>query len=56
MAYNGNQLIKAPNETIEWNTESIQEYLRCAQDPIYFAEKYHKNNYGKYLKSLIDRI
>lgn len=23
---------------------------------IYFAEKYHKNNYGKYLKSLIERI
>ena len=23
---------------------------------IYFAEKYHKNNYGKYLKSLIERM
>jgi glucose-1-phosphate thymidylyltransferase len=23
---------------------------------IYFAEKYHKNNYGKYLRGLIDRI
>jgi glucose-1-phosphate thymidylyltransferase len=23
---------------------------------IYFAQKYHKNNYGKYLKGLIDRI
>lgn len=23
---------------------------------IYFAEKYHKNNYGKYLKSLVERM
>jgi hypothetical protein len=40
--YNGNPLIKASNQSIEWSPDLVQEYLRCAQDPIYFAENYIK--------------
>lgn len=38
--YNGNALLKRSNQSIEWSPDLVQEYLKCAQDPIYFAEKY----------------
>lgn len=41
-SYNGNPLIKASNQSIEWSPELVQEYLKCAQDPVYFAENYIK--------------
>ena len=38
--YNGNPLLKKSRKAIAWTTEMLQEFLKCAQDPIYFAEKY----------------
>ena len=40
--YNGNQNLKGKNAQIEFSPEMVQEYLRCAKDPIYFSEKYIK--------------
>lgn len=38
--YNGNPLLKKSRKQINWTPDMLQEYLRCAQDPVYFAEKY----------------
>jgi hypothetical protein len=38
--YNGNPLLKKSRKQIAWSSEMLQEFLKCAQDPIYFAEKY----------------
>lgn len=38
--YNGNPLLKKARKQINWTQEMLQEWLKCAQDPIYFAEKY----------------
>lgn len=38
--YNGNPLLKKPRESVNWDQEKIKEWIRCANDPIYFAEKY----------------
>lgn len=38
--YNGNVNLKKARKQIAWTTEMLQEYLKCANDPIYFAEKY----------------
>lgn len=38
--YNGNALLKRSNQSIEWTPQLVQEYIRCSQDPVYFAEKY----------------
>ena len=38
--YNGNPLLKKSRKAIAWTSEMLQEFLKCAQDPIYFAEKY----------------
>ena len=38
--YNGNPLLKKPRKQISWTQDQVQEWLKCAQDPIYFAEKY----------------
>lgn len=40
--YNGNPLLKKARKQIAWTQEQVQEWLKCAQDPIYFAEKYIK--------------
>lgn len=40
--YNGNPLLKKARKQIAWSQEMLQEWLKCAQDPIYFAEKYIK--------------
>lgn len=40
--YNGNPLLKKSRKKITWTQEQVQEWLKCAQDPIYFAEKYIK--------------
>lgn len=40
--YNGNPLLKKARKKIAWSPEQVQEWLKCAQDPIYFAEKYIK--------------
>jgi len=40
--YLGNPLLKKARKPIEWTPEMVQEFLRCSQDPIYFAERYIK--------------
>ena len=40
--YLGNPLLKKSGIPIEWDQEMLQEYMKCAEDPIYFAEKYIK--------------
>jgi hypothetical protein len=40
--YNGNLNLKRKGTPIEFNQEMIQEFLKCAKDPIYFSEKYIK--------------
>ena len=38
--YRGNRKLKSKGVQLEWSQERVQEYLKCAKDPIYFAEKY----------------
>jgi len=38
--YNGNVNLKRKGTPIEFSNDMISEYLKCAGDPIYFAEKY----------------
>src|SRR6056300_1049129 len=38
--YLGNPNLKRKGMPIEFTPEMIQEYIKCANDPIYFAEKY----------------
>jgi hypothetical protein len=40
--YLGNQHLKRTGSEIEWTEELIKEYMKCANDPIYFAKKYIK--------------
>lgn len=40
--YLGNQHLKKTGVPIEWTPELIQEYAKCAVDPVYFAKKYIK--------------
>jgi len=39
-SYLGNVNLKRKGVTIEWTEEMVQEFVKCARDPIYFAEKY----------------
>lgn len=38
--YMGNPNIKSAHAEMEYTTEQLQEYIRCKDDPIYFAETY----------------
>ena len=38
--YNGNVNLKRKGIPIEFSNDMVSEYLKCAKDPIYFAEKY----------------
>ena len=38
--YLGNLNLKRKGTAIEWTEEKVQEFIRCAKDPIYFSEKY----------------
>jgi hypothetical protein len=40
--YLGNALLKRVNTQINWSAEQVQEFMKCADDPIYFTEKYVK--------------
>lgn len=40
--YNGNINLKKTNQDIEWTPDLVQEYIKCAQDPVYFTETYMK--------------
>ena len=38
--YNGNANLKKKGIEIEWTQDKIQEFVKCAKDPAYFAEQY----------------
>jgi hypothetical protein len=38
--YLGNPLLKKANTPIEFSQEQIEEYIRCKDDPVYFAQNY----------------
>jgi len=42
LSYNGNPRVKRDGIEQSWNTEQVQEYIKCSSDPIYFIEKYIK--------------
>jgi len=55
--YNGNSRLRAAGEEIEYTPELLQEYIRCKEDIIYFAEKYFKVvtiDKGEHLINLYD--
>lgn len=41
-SYLGNKNLKSVGVQVEYSPEEIKEYLKCAQDPIYFITKYVK--------------
>lgn len=38
--YNSNQNLKGANQSIAYTEDQIKEYLKCAEDPIYFIDNY----------------
>ena len=38
--YLGNPLLKKANTAIEFTQEQIEEYIKCREDPVYFAQNY----------------
>lgn len=40
--YLGNAQLKRTGEQIPWTKELLEEYMKCAEDPIYFGERYMK--------------
>ena len=38
--YLGNPNLKKANTQIEFTQENIIEFLKCKEDPVYFAKKY----------------
>jgi hypothetical protein len=42
IGYNGNYNLKKSDTPVEWTEDLIREFAKCADDPIYFAEKYIK--------------
>ena len=39
-SYLGNSLLKASGVPLNFTKDEIEEYLKCADDPIYFIENY----------------
>ena len=40
--YLGNPNLKRSNVQVEFTAEQISEYLKCKNDPVYFAKNYIK--------------
>ena len=40
--YLGNPNLKKANTQIEFTEENIQEFIKCKEDPVYFAQNYVK--------------
>ena len=40
--YLGNPNLKKANTAIEFTQEQIYEFMRCKEDPVYFANNYVK--------------
>jgi hypothetical protein len=41
-SYLGNSLLKKSGVEVQWDTKTVEEYIKCSQDVIYFVEKYMK--------------
>jgi hypothetical protein len=41
-SYNGNINLKRFGEQVEWTEESLLEYKKCSEDPLYFIRAYCK--------------
>lgn len=41
-AYNGNMTLKKHNVPVEFTKEDVENYLKCSQDIVYFAQNYVK--------------
>ena len=41
-SYLGNQNLKRSNVKHQWTQQQVSEWLKCAQDPVYFIETYVK--------------
>ena len=40
--YAGNPLLKGAYQPIEYDKETIEEFIRCENDPVHFAKQYMK--------------
>jgi len=40
--YNGNLLLKRQRTKLEWTHDQLMEFVKCKDDPIYFAQQYIK--------------
>ena len=40
--YLGNPNLKKANQSISWTKDQILEFVRCKEDPVYFARRYIK--------------
>jgi hypothetical protein len=40
--YRGSSHLKKPDQPIQWTPELLEEFQKCSEDPIYFAENYMK--------------
>ena len=38
--YNGNENIKRKGIAVKWTKKKIEEFMKCAKDPVYFSETY----------------
>ena len=38
--YAGNPLLKGAYQPLEYDKETIEEFLRCSKDPVHFARTY----------------
>ena len=38
--YLGNPNLKRSNVNINYTKEQLEEYIKCAKDPVYFIEEY----------------
>jgi hypothetical protein len=42
IVYNNNSLLKAAGVQVQFTSEQVREYVKCAQDPVYFIKNYAK--------------
>ena len=42
LGYRNNPKLKLPGVDLQYTKEEVEEYIRCARDPVYFCEKYVK--------------
>jgi hypothetical protein len=40
--YLGNPLLKGVGLNVEWSPETIEDYIKCSKDPVYFVQQYVK--------------